>query len=203
MSVLVSAPAAERNQDYILNVLGDALPKTGQVLEIASGTGQHIAAFAAAYPRLFWQPSDVSMERFDAIEAWRAATAVRNLAAPILLDAGAPGWAARVGRVDVVFVVNLLHLVSEAQMSVFLDEAAQALQSGGVLGIYGPFLRDGYTTSDGDAAFHAYLRSQDKSIGYKEIEIVCAALEVLGFDVNVTDMPANNLFVLARRPKVA
>ena len=203
MSVLVSAPAAERNQESILKVLGVALPKTGQVLEIASGTGQHIAAFATAYPGLNWQPSDVSAERFEAVEAWREASAASNLAAPIELDACAPGWAAQMGPLDVVYVVNLLHLVSDGQMAVFLDEAAKAIPAGGLLGIYGPFLRAGRTTSDGDAAFHAQLQERDKSLGYKEIEVVSSVLEVLGFDVTVTDMPANNLLVLARRPKAA
>ena len=44
------SPAAERNQGPILAQLLALLPPTGTALEIASGTGQHAAHFAAALP---------------------------------------------------------------------------------------------------------------------------------------------------------
>lgn len=203
MTDLVSAPAAARNADAILNALGPVLPLRGQVLEIASGTGQHIAAFAAAYPDLDWQPSDVTEARFAAVEGWRAAVARPNLAPPIVLDACRGGWAALHGPVDVVFAVNLLHLISDAQMAVFLDETARALAPGGLCAIYGPFLRDGRTTSDGDTAFHASLQAQDPAIGYKEIEVLRSVFHALEFSVEVMAMPANNLLVIARKSGLA
>ena len=51
--------AAERNKGPILEALAPRLPASGLVLEIASGTGQHVAHFAAATPALTWQPTGV------------------------------------------------------------------------------------------------------------------------------------------------
>src|SRR5262245_25340469 len=51
-------PAAERNKQPILEAMRLWLPAAGIVLEIASGTGQHIVHFARALPALTWQPTD-------------------------------------------------------------------------------------------------------------------------------------------------
>ena len=40
------APATLRNRDVILDVLRSVLPTTGVVLEVASGSGEHIVHFA-------------------------------------------------------------------------------------------------------------------------------------------------------------
>jgi len=52
------APATLRNRDAILDVLRRVLPSTGLVLEVASGSGEHVAYFAERLPGLEWQPSD-------------------------------------------------------------------------------------------------------------------------------------------------
>ena len=74
------AAATERNREPILEVLRRVLPATGLVLEIASGTGQHVAFFARALPALRWQPSDVYAPHLVSIRAWSAASGADNIA---------------------------------------------------------------------------------------------------------------------------
>ncbi|MEL7182081.1 MAG: DUF938 domain-containing protein [Pseudomonadota bacterium] len=195
-SGLATAPSAARNLAPILDVLLPRLPSTGDVLELASGTGQHIAAFAAHRPDLTFHPTDPDPDRRAAIDA--RCKGLPNVAEAGDLDVGVPGWAVK-DAAQAIVVVNLLHLISDAEMSVMLDEAAQALSSGGVLAIYGPFQRGGRLTSDGDAAFHAALQADDPAIGYKDLEVVETVLGVLGFTYERHEMPANNILLIAKK----
>jgi SAM-dependent methyltransferase len=111
-----------------------------------------------------------------------------------------PGWAAGEEPADLVVVVNLLHLIGEAAARAALDGIAQVLTPGGIAVLYGPFLRDGETTSEGDAAFHAELRRRDPAIGYKDVTDVVAQLVRAGLShVETVRMPANNLLLAFER----
>ncbi|KIT14213.1 hypothetical protein jaqu_40060 [Jannaschia aquimarina] len=192
---LLHAPSAARNQKPILDALGPHLPHGGLFLEVASGTGQHVAALAAEHPDLRFQPSEPDPVRRRAIDA--RTRDLPNVAPARYLDACTPGWG-RGLRADVILTVNLLHLISDAEMAVLLDEAAQAIVPGGLLAIYGPFLRGGQATSEGDAGFHMSLQRQDPSIGLKDADLVVSVLQALAFAVDIVPMPANNLMLLAR-----
>ncbi|HEY0572083.1 MAG TPA: DUF938 domain-containing protein, partial [Enterovirga sp.] len=71
----LSSPAVARNKDPILTVLRKVLPRHGTVLEIASGTGEHAAYFAAAIPELVWQPTDRDSDSLRSIAAHQRAAA--------------------------------------------------------------------------------------------------------------------------------
>lgn len=193
------APSANRNQDAILDVLRAEAPTQGKLLEIASGSGQHAAAGALALPGLIWQPSDANPENLPSIAAWRAHDPQPNLCAPVVLDAAAQGWAEDWPAQDIVLIINLLHLIPVEMAAAILSEATRALMPQGKLMLYGPFLRDGKTTSDGDAAFDASLRGQDATIGYKDLEWVQAQLTKAGLASRLVAMPANNLMIIGQR----
>ena len=197
---LLHAPSAARNLAPILDVLLPALPHAGRVLELASGTGQHVAAMAAHRADLTFQPTEPDADRRAAIDA-RCRT-LENVGPARALDACAPGWGAELA-IEAVVLVNLLHLISDAEVAVLLDEVAQAVAPGGLFALYGPFLRGGQAVSEGDAAFHLSLQAQDPAIGYKEIEVVETVLSALGFAVDRREMPANNLMLLARKAAAA
>ena len=196
------APSAARNLAPIADVLAAHLPAGGCVLELASGTGQHVCAFAARFPDLDWQPSDADPVALRIIAARAALDPRPNLRTPRSLDACAPGWGAQAGPVDAVLLVNLLHLISVAQARCLLSEVASALGEGGVFCLYGPFRRNGALISAGDARFDASLRAQDPAIGYKDIDAVAALLAGQGLArQQLVEMPSANLMLIARRCK--
>lgn len=196
----LSAPSAERNASAITQALQDIAPRSGRALEIASGTGQHVVHFAAALPGLIWQPSEIDPARRASIDAHAGDAALPNLRAAIALDATADGWGARHGDQDLIVLINLLHLISTPEARTLIKEAALALASTGRFAIYGPFLRDGVATSEGDARFHASLCAQDPEIGYKDLAEVMDWLQAAGLDpITPQEMPANNLMLVAER----
>ncbi|MEM6374929.1 MAG: DUF938 domain-containing protein [Pseudomonadota bacterium] len=194
------APSAERNRDAILAVLQRHAPESGRALELASGTGQHISHFASCLPNLVWQPTEVDVDRIESIKAWRAASGCDNLLAPQILDATRPGWAREMTGYDLVYLVNLLHLISKPGAQTVITEACRLLNQGGVLLAYGPFLRDGRTISAGDRAFDAELRAADPDIGYKDATDIAHWMQEAGLeDVAQIEMPANNLVITGTR----
>ena len=195
------APSAARNAADIATLVADHAPATGRALEIASGTGEHAAVFARAMPGLDWQPTDIDAARRASVNAHAAVAGLPNLRPAIPLDATAAGWGATHAGQDLIVLVNLLHLISVFEAKTLIAEVAQALAPGGRFVLYGPFLRDGQTTSDGDTAFHASLRAQDPEIGYKDDWDVIDWIHANWLDlVQLVEMPATNLAFVARRP---
>lgn len=194
------APSAMRNQDAILDVLRAEAPAKGSLLEVASGSGQHAAAGARALPGLIWQPSDANPDNLISIAAWAAHDPQPNLRPAVVLDAATPGWAGDWPAQDIVLIINLMHLIPEGTAHAIIANAARALRPKGKLMVYGPFLRNGQTTSDGDAAFDASLRAQDPSIGYKDLSWVQAQFGQANLATRITDMPANNLMLIGTAP---
>lgn len=166
-----TATAALRNVDPIVDILRLRLPAQGCVLEVASGTGQHVAAFAKAFPALDWVPSDVDADQRRSIAAWQMKSGLSNVADPLAIDVGAP-WPVAPGFAQVVLTINLLHLIPDHFVTRLFQQARTALSSHGRIIIYGPFLRGQDYASDGDQSFDTSLRAHDPAIGYKSVEAV-------------------------------
>ncbi len=186
------APSAARNRDPILHALRPHLPQAGVVLEIASGTGEHVAHFAAALPGLIWQPTDPDPQCRASIDAWTAGLA--NVRRALKLDATTPDCP----DADAVLCINMIHIAPWSATLGLLAGAARVLGAGGLLALYGPFRRTGRAMEPGNAAFDADLRARDPAWGLRVLEDVAA--EAAGFDApTVLPMPADNCLVLFRR----
>lgn len=199
---LRDAPHARRNRDPILAVLARVLPAAGTVLEIGSGTGQHLAWFAPRLPGLDWQSSDTDAEMRGSIAAWAADCAAANLRAPLDIDVSAADWERNPGLEDIVAILscNLIHIAPWRACEGLLAGAGRLLAPGGVLVLYGPFKRGGVHTAPSNAAFDASLRGRDPAWGIRDLEAVARLAESHGLALDeVIEMPANNLSLIFRR----
>ena len=193
------APAAERNEQPIIDALLPRLQgRRGLMLEIGSGTGQHAAAWAGAFPGLDWQPSDPFDSHLDSIRAWVAHAGHANLRAPIWLDA-AERWPAFEPLAGVISV-NVIHIAPWVVTKGIFSGAANAVAEGGHLIFYGPFKEGGVHTGDGNAAFDAKLRADDPAWGIRDLDDLKALAVDAGFTgPEVVHMPANNRLVVFTR----
>jgi hypothetical protein len=193
-----SAPAALRNREAIAEVLRQWLPRSGLVLEIASGSGEHAIYFAECFPDLEWQPSDVHPDALSSIAAWRAEAARTNLRPPLVLDASSPDWP--IDRADALLSINMVHISPWASALGLLDGAARLLSPGGPLIMYGPWLKNDIPTAASNRDFDADLKRRDPQWGLRRVEDFAAESEKRGLRLEATSaMPANNLMLLLRR----
>ena len=192
------APAVARNRESILSLLRDALPKHGMVLEIASGSGEHAVHFAAALPKLIWQPSDVDPVALRSILAHRALVELPNLNAPVELDVKAVEWP--IAQADAVVCINMLHIAPWSAAQGLMAGTGRVLPAGGVLYLYGPFQEKGRHTAPSNAAFDGSLRARNSEWGVRDLGEVAALAMSHGLElVGRFQMPANNLSVTFRR----
>jgi len=193
-----SAPAALRNREHIADVLGEWLPAAGVVLEIASGTGEHVVYFAERFPQLDWQPSDIHPDALESVDAWRKAVGLPNILPPLVLDASGSDWP--VGRADAILSINMVHISPWASALGLLDGGSRILPAGAPLIMYGPWLKDDVPTAPSNLDFDADLKRRDPDWGLRRVEEFAAAANERGVRLEATRaMPANNLMLLLRR----
>lgn len=192
------APATERNRDAIAGVLAEVLPASGLVLEIASGTGEHVVHFARTFPALEWQPSDPDPAGLASIAAWAAEVGLANVRAPIQIDATAYEWP--VASADAILCINMIHIAPWPATPGLFDGAAQVLATGAPLLLYGPFRQASEPLAPSNADFDASLKARNPEWGLREVEAVGSEAEARGFRLElIVPMPANNLSLVFRR----
>jgi SAM-dependent methyltransferase len=199
----MDAPAFHRNHDPIWSVIGPWLTQQdGDVLEIGSGTGQHIVEFARKAPRLVWWPSDIVDAHLRSIEAWSAEAKLPNLRKPQILDLTDADW--HLQSVDApltaIICINVLHISPWRVSENLLAGAARLLRRGGRLFVYGPFMRDGAHTAPSNASFDQSLRARNPDWGVRDITEISALAVRLGLSaIDAAPMPANNFILTAIR----
>ncbi len=192
------APATLRNRDAILAILRDVLPTRGRILEIASGTGEHVVHFAKSLPDLVFQPSDREPRAMQSIEAWAEATRITNVLAPMVLDVSQTPWP--IAAADGIICINMVHISPWEATLGLVRGAAAILPSQAPFYLYGPYKREGFPTTASNQAFDQDLRDRNPAWGLRTLEAVAAIAQSAGFSgPTVSEMPANNLSLVFRR----
>jgi SAM-dependent methyltransferase len=181
-----TARLALRNRDLLLEALRRLLPAPARpglvrprVLELGSGTGEHLLAFARALPHADWQPSDPDAAARRSAAAWSAEARLPNLAPPLDLDLCRPAW--RGQPFDLLLCVNVLHVAPPEAATALLDGAA-TLPGGGALLLYGPFRREGEPLAR-LTRFHAELTAHDPALGIRSLAPLVAAAQARGLEL--------------------
>ncbi len=192
------SPSAARNRDAIRDAFLKIMPRSGLILEIGSGTGEHAVHIAAAAPSLQWRPGDPDAASRASIAAWTEHLRLRNVAAPHAIDVTAPNWDRGVGPIDGLMSINMIHIAPFDAARGLIAGAGRLLKPGGRLLLYGPFARNGAHSAPSNAAFDASLKSRDARWGVRDLDLEIAPLAAAaGLAISaVIDMPANNLSVV-------
>jgi Protein of unknown function (DUF938) len=192
------APATERNRDAIADVLAEILPATGTVLEIASGTGEHLVHFATRFPSITWQPSDYDEAGLASIAAWSAEADLPNILPPVRLDAAALDWP--INQTDMILCINMVHISPWEATTGLLKGAGRVLSAGRVLCLYGPYRRADAPTAPSNESFDVSLKSRNPNWGLRSVEDVVDVAREQGLVLDrLIEMPANNLSLIFRR----
>lgn len=191
----LDAPATERNREPILSVLKTVLPPKGQVLEIASGTGQHLTFFAPHFPELTWQPSDPDPMHLASIASWIEQRPSVNILSPIQLDVTRNDW--KIDHADVMLCINMIHIAPWQACLGLLRGTQSILPNDGMLYLYGPFKQQGQHTAPSNEDFDLSLRAQDTSWGVRDLEEVIDTAQQYDLHLQqIIPMPANNFSVI-------
>jgi SAM-dependent methyltransferase len=199
-------PAFQRNHAAIWSALAPfLLRQKGDVLEIGSGTGQHIAEFARLAPDLKWWPSDILPSHLASIEAWRRHAGLTNLHAPQRIDLTDPAWSWSAdgqpgGALVGMLCINVLHIAPWRVAQNLVAGAGRLLRADGRLFIYGPFMRDGQHSAPSNADFDASLRAQNAEWGVRDVRDLNALAQANGLSpAEIVPMPSNNLVLAFAR----
>jgi hypothetical protein len=194
---LPHAPATQRNKIPILNTLRPFLPsKSGRILELASGTGEHISYFSESIPTLIWQPSDRTDELFWGIK--ERGKQYSNQADPIVIDVNDPTWhESPKNQWDIVICINMIHITSWQTSLNMLKGAALSLVPNGKLFLYGPYCFNGLHTAQSNLIFDHSLRNRNPSWGVRHFEEVLEAAQKNELSLMQKEpMPANNFSLI-------
>jgi SAM-dependent methyltransferase len=201
----LDAGAFHRNHAPIWSVLSKFLQdRSGDVLEIGSGTGQHGVEYGRRLPAINWWPTDLQDSHLRSIEAWRAFSKLPNLRAPVRLDASEPDWRLReLGlptALVAMFCANVIHIAPWPVAEGLLAGAGRQLIANGRLFLYGPFRRDGKHNAPSNAAFDESLRRQNPAWGVRDTADLRKAAEANGLCLaDIVEMPSNNAILMFDR----
>jgi SAM-dependent methyltransferase len=195
------SPSAARNSAPILAVLKRVLPTHGLVLEIGCGTGEHAMCFAEAIPNVTWQPSDPDADSRVSTASWIKFKGLSNVLEPLDLDVCSTLWGVeQKAPLDAIVSLNMVHIAPWSAALGLFAGAGRLLGAGGVLFLYGPFMRNGVHNAPSNAAFDVSLKERNPSWGVRDITDLERVGEASQLVLSETiEMPANNMALVFSR----
>jgi SAM-dependent methyltransferase len=191
-------PATQGNRQPIWETLKPRLPAVGRILEIASGSGEHLAHFAERSPNIQWTPSDPEPAHRASQAAW--CRELTNVEAPLNLDCLQQPWPLHQTSWDGILAINLIHISPWEVTSELFKGAQRWLKPDGWLYLYGAYLCQDTPTAPSNLAFDQQLRAQNPLWGVRKIEEVQEVAKSFGFRLTQrTQMPSNNLSLFFSR----
>jgi cyclopropane fatty-acyl-phospholipid synthase-like methyltransferase len=192
------APAADRNKEPLVAVLSTLLPQRGAVLEIASGTGQHVVHFARSFPSLSWQPSEADEGLISSIRGHAQCSGCSNIEDVIQVNVHAPVWS--VDIYDAIIAINMIHIAPWSATHDLFRGGTEHLKYGGTLIMYGPYRFFGYDHAESNRLFDQRLRAQNAAWGIRNLESIGQVAAGFGFALSAAiPMPANNHVLVFKR----
>jgi len=196
------SPSIARNRDIVRDIFQKYMPNAGQVLEIASGTGEHGAHIISALPDLSWTYSDIDPSGRASQAAWARHSGYDRLKGPLEIDVTERGWAERenLSSFDGVFCANMIHIAPFSAAEGLFRGLGEGLRKGGRFMLYGPFAQDG-EIAPSNARFSEDLKRRDPSWGVRDLvqDILPLAASAGLVLAETIEMPANNLSVIYER----
>ncbi len=190
------AAACERNKQPILDVLQRVLPASGLVLEIGSGTGQHLVHFSGHLPLLHWQPSEKA-ENLPGLQKRLDLQPGMNVLPAIVLDVSA-SWPEL--ACQAIVSANTAHIMSWQEVICMFRGVSELLEPAGVFCLYGPFNENGHFTAASNQQFDQNLKASSPLMGLRDV----LELEKLAQSRHMqlqqkVQLPANNQMLIFRQ----
>ena len=191
-----AGPAA-RNAAPILEVLQREFRDCSRVIEIGSGTGQHAVTFAKRLDHLFWQTSDLD-QNHPGIVAWLEGAGLENAGSPLSVDVRTATLDAE--AYDAAFSSNTAHIMDIDAVANMFSLVGDALSSGGVFCLYGPFRVAGTFNTSSNEEFDTSLRARDPAMGIRDLEQLDDFAAAAHLDrQRLYAMPSNNYVAMWRK----
>ena len=192
------SPSAARNSAPIVGVIKRVLPTTGVVLEIGCGTGEHAVCFAEAMPKLIWQPSDTDNDSRASTASWIKFVGLKNVLTPLDINVCSTSWGVEeTAPFDAIVSINMVHIAPWTASLGLVAGAGRLLSDGGILVLYGPFMRGGLHNAPSNADFDASLKERNPSWGVRDIADLKRVGEASGLSLReIIEMPSNNAVIV-------
>ena len=196
--------ATQRNKEPIAEVLSIFLPKDGNVLEIASGSGEHAVAFQEIFQNIVWQTSDKDPLCRKSISSWINHSGLREkMPEPLEIDVQEAPWPLPkefCKTLRFIACINMVHIAPFSATRSLFANSGKILKKGSRLFLYGPFKRNGSDTCISNKKFDQFLKAQNKNWGVRNLEeVVTLAMQNSFKTLEILEMPANNLSVIFQK----